>query len=153
MPALLPPTSAYTYAANFSVDEALAAGATAVQFNQPVIGYLENFINFPVGTAVPLGLYDPGKSAWVPSDNGIVLKILSITNGMADIDANGDNIADSATQLAALGITDAERQRLASLYAAGQTLWRMPLTHFSAWDANWGIFPPNNAVPPNQSPA
>ena len=37
MPALLPPLSAYTYAVEFSVDEAQAAGATTVQFSQPVV--------------------------------------------------------------------------------------------------------------------
>ena len=48
MPASLPPNSAYTYAIEFSVDEALAAGATQVNFSQPVPVYTENFLNFPV---------------------------------------------------------------------------------------------------------
>ena len=33
----------------------------------------------------------------------------------------------------------------ATLYAAGQTLWRVPMTHFSPWDCNWPYGPP----PPN----
>lgn len=36
MPAELPPTSGYTYAAELSVDEAIEAGATSVLFNRPV---------------------------------------------------------------------------------------------------------------------
>ena len=42
MPAELPPTSGYTYAAEFSADEALAAGATDVQFDQPLYFYPED---------------------------------------------------------------------------------------------------------------
>ena len=49
MPVALPPSSGYTYAAEFSVDEALAAGALDVQFDRPIYTYVENFLNFPVG--------------------------------------------------------------------------------------------------------
>ncbi|MFZ1768478.1 MAG: hypothetical protein WAU00_04725, partial [Caldilinea sp.] len=49
-----------------------------------------------------------------------------------------------------LSITLAERQRLGELYLAGQSLWRMPISHFSAWDANWGWGPPPDAEFPNQ---
>ncbi len=147
MPAELPPTSGYTYAVEYSADEALAAGATSVTFSQPLIHYSENFLNFSVGMAVPVGSYDKGKAAWIPSDNGQVLKILSITNGLADLDTTGNGTADNGT---ALGITTAERQSLAVLYSANQVLWRVPLTHFSAWDFNWAYSPPPDAVPPNQ---
>lgn len=48
MPAELPPTSAYTYAVELSVDEAEAAGAMRVDFtNKPVVFYVENFLDFP----------------------------------------------------------------------------------------------------------
>ena len=47
---------------SFSADEAIAAGATSVVFNQPVIQYAENFLNFPVGTPVPTGVYDVQKA-------------------------------------------------------------------------------------------
>jgi hypothetical protein len=52
MPAVLPPSSAYTYCAEFSADEALAAGAT-IEFDRPVITYVDNFLGFPVGGVVP----------------------------------------------------------------------------------------------------
>jgi hypothetical protein len=48
MPALLPANSGYTYCVELSVDE--AAGVT---FSNPLPVYVENFINFPVGTPVP----------------------------------------------------------------------------------------------------
>lgn len=53
MPAILPPTSAYTYCAEFSVD-----GVERVQFDKPVINYVNNFLGFDVGVRVPVGWYD-----------------------------------------------------------------------------------------------
>ncbi len=150
MPGALPPTSGYTYAVEMSVDEAVAAGAKDVQFNQPVPVYIDNFLNFPVGGIVPLGYYDRVKAAWIPSANGRVIKILSIAGGLAELDTNGDGTPDDAVQLATLNITDAERAQLATLYAAGTTLWRVSVTHFTPWDCNWPYGPPPDATPPRQ---
>lgn len=72
MPGTLPPTSGYTYAAEFSIDEALAAGATSVEFSKPVSVYLDNFLDFEVGGAVPAGYYDREQARWIPSENGRV---------------------------------------------------------------------------------
>ena len=150
MPAELPPNSGYTYAVNLSTDEELAAGATTVRFSQPVIHYVENFLHFPVGSPVPVGHYDRAQGKWLPSDNGRVIKLLSTTGGLADLDVTGSGIASSQTDLAQLGITDAERQRLASLYGAGVTLWRVPIAHFSdPWDFNWPFGPPRDARGPS----
>ncbi len=135
MPAELPPTSAYTYAVEFSADEAIAAGATGVRFSAPVYAYVENFLDFPVGTIVPAGSYDRSRGAWMAEDNGRIVKIVSIAGGLADVDTDGDGVADNG-----LGITTAERQQLASLYAVGQTLWRTPLMHFTAVDLNYSLF-------------
>ena len=64
MPANLPGLSGYTYCVELSVDEAIAAGAVAVVFSQPVVTYVENFLKFPVGTDVPsastIGRNPPG---------------------------------------------------------------------------------------------
>lgn len=139
MPAELPPTSGYTYAVEFSADEALAAGATTVRFSQPLVQYLENFLAIPVGTEIPVGAYDRDRAAWVPERNGRVVRLLAITNGLAELDVDGDGQVDGGAALVALGITDAERQRLATRYAPGQSLWRVPITHFTPWDSNWGI--------------
>jgi hypothetical protein len=134
MPASLPGTVAYTHAVDFSVDEAGAAGGTSVTFSQPVVFYLENFINFPVGGGVPLGGYDATKDTWVPHPNGRVVKVLSVTNGIASLDVTGSDEAASPIELAALGITDAELQEVGQLYSPAQSLWRAPIPHFSYWD-------------------
>ena len=146
MPAELPPNVAYTYAVEFTVDEALSAGAKEVRFSQPVINYLENFLNFPVGTAVPAGYYDRIRGMWVPSDSGKVIRILGITAGLADLDTDGNGAADNL-----LGISDVERARLAELYSVDQTLWRVPIPHFSTWDLNWGFSASLDAKPPAQT--
>ena len=150
MPAVLPSTSAYTYAAEFSVDEAVAAGATAVTFGSPVVFYLENFVNIPVGQNAPVGFYDRARAQWVPEPNGRVIKILSITGGLANLDTNGDGVADDDATLQQLGITSAERQQLASLYAANHQLWRVPLNHFSPGDINYPSNPPADGKFANQ---
>ena len=142
MPASLPATTAYTYAVEFSADEAIAVGATSIQFSKPVVAYVENFISFPVGTAIPLGSYDRQRNVWIPEKNGRVIKILSVAGGMASLDVNGSGMESSTDTLIALGISTAELTRLAALYTANQTLWRWRQDHFSLWDGNLGWQPP-----------
>jgi RHS repeat-associated protein len=137
MPAELPPTVMYTYAVELSLDEALALGAEEVRFSQPVASYVDNFLGFPVGGIVPAGYYDRRLGAWKASNNGRVLQVHSIASGVARLDISGDGQPDSAEALAALGITEAEQRQLATLYAPGKSLWRVPVTHFSSWDFNW----------------
>jgi len=153
MPAPLPPTSAYTYAVELSVDEAITAGAQRVRFSAPVVQYTENFLNFPVGGVVPAGYYNRDQAAWIPADNGRVIKLLSVTGGLADLDISGSGTPATPSALAALGITDPERQQLAALYVPGQSLWRVPIPHFSAWDFNWPSVPPADATAPGQTTA
>lgn len=146
MPAVLPPTSAYTYCVELSADEAVAANASSVNFTKPLALYVENFLGFPVGTRVPVGSYDRTKGAWIPSDNGVVLKITDESNGVG-VDVTGDDVADDATSL---GVTAEELQQLATLYEPGQTLWRASITHFTPWDLNWPYMPPPGATAPHQ---
>ena len=134
MPAPLPPTSAYTYAADFSVDEARAAGAEHVDFSKPVIGYLENFRHAPVGHRVPNGYYERETGQWVPDTDGRVVKVLSESGGVAALDVTGSGQAADAVALSALGIDEAELRKVADLYAPGQELWRVPIRHFSDWN-------------------
>jgi RHS repeat-associated protein len=136
MPAILPATSGYTYAVEFSVDEAEAAGAGRVEFSTPVISYTENFVSIPTGTIIPVGFLDRDRGAWVPSEDGRVIEILGVTGGLADLDLDGSGVAADATALAALGIIDGERQQLAGLYLPGQTLWRVRISHFTTYDYN-----------------
>jgi RHS repeat-associated protein len=137
MPGALPPASGYTYAVELSVDEAISAGATSVQFNQPIPFYVENFLGFPVGVAVPVGFYDRAQGAWMPLDDGKVIRVLDSTSGLADLDTNGDGIAEGSATLTALGVTVAERGQLAATYSPGTILWRVLVTHFSPFDCNW----------------
>ena len=145
MPAPLPPNSAYTYAVELGADEAIAKlGGKDVLLSQPVFFYVNNFLNFPVGISVPTGYYDNSRGMWVASDSGRIIKIMSITGSLADLDTDGDGLADNGV---ALGITEAERQYLASLYGAGASLWRVPVSHLSTWDCNWPFWPPPDAQP------
>jgi PKD repeat protein len=130
MPADLPATSGYTYEAEYSIDEAEAAGATRVSFNPPLVSYTENFLGFPVGGVVPSGDYDRRAGRWIPLPNGVVVEVLDIVGGQALLDVDGSGQPASADALAALGITTAELQAVASLYPKGQTLWRAPIDRF-----------------------
>jgi RHS repeat-associated protein len=142
MPAALPATSAYTYCVELSADEATTG---TVRFTKPISIYVENFIHFPVGTVVPVGYYDRVASAWKASANGRVIKILAVVNGLASVDADGDGAADTALQ-----ISDDERKQLAVLYAAGQTIWRATVDHFTPFDCNWSILPPTDVQVPDE---
>jgi RHS repeat-associated protein len=152
MPGPLPPTSGYTYAVELKAEEgALKFAGRDVVFDRPVPFYVDNFLNMPVGIQVPVAYWDKEKSAWIPSDDGRVIKILSISSGLADIDSNGDSVADSSVQLAAMGFTAAEREKLAG-YPVGKTLWRALVTHLSTYDLNFGVAPPPGAKPPQIAP-
>jgi RHS repeat-associated protein/uncharacterized repeat protein (TIGR01451 family) len=153
MPGDLPATSAYTYAAAFTLDEAVAANAIETTFNQPVIQYNENFLNLPVGTNVPSGVFDTQQGIWLPAANGRVVKILSVTGGTANLDVNGNGVPATDPEYTALGINVAERQQLATTFSVNQSLWRVPVIHFSSWDFNFGFGPPAGGGPPNGGPA
>ena len=148
MPAELPPTSGYTYAVELSADEAIAAGATGIELDQPASVYVDNFLGFPVGGAVPVGTYDRDVSCWVPSENGTVIKILGEVGGLAEIDVDGTGLPASGATLLALGFDDAERAELNLRYQPGDQVWRVQLDHFSPVDANWPANPPSDAGPP-----
>jgi K319L-like, PKD domain len=152
MPAPLPPNSAYTYCVELSVDEAVSIAAKSVRFSQPVIQYVENYYGFPTGTAIPEGYYDSERAVWVASDNGVVVYILSIADGQANLDLNGSNTPATPEAYSALGITGPERQQLATLYQPGQSLWRVPIPHFTKWDSNLGFSAPNDGRPAGVGP-
>lgn len=148
MPGTLPVTTGYTYAAEYSIDEALKAKATRVDFDRPVLNYLENFTGAPVGGVVPTGYYDRGDGTWKAGNNGKVLKVVSESGGIAGLDVTGDGTADTGEPLTKLGITDDERRAVAARYDVGDELWRVPLDHFTPWDHNWPYGPPPGAKPP-----
>jgi RHS repeat-associated protein len=144
MPAPLPPFTGYTYAAEFSADEAIAAGATAVTFSAPVITYVDNFLGFPAGMPVPSGYYDRQRGVWVPSTSGLCIDVLSVSGGTASVDIDGTGLAATPTELAAAGISAGELDQIGAMYTAGSSLWRVPLPHFTPFDFN-----PANRLPPD----
>jgi RHS repeat-associated protein len=150
MPAPLPPTSAYTYAVELSADEALSAGASSLELDRPVLSYTENFLGLPTGVVIPVGYYDRELGRWVAEENGRVIEILSSTGGLADLDVDGTGAPADATRLAELGITDAERTELVTLYSVGQSLWRVRLSHFTPYDYNLPFYPPPGAASPSR---
>lgn len=144
MPASLPAHSAYTYAAEISADQAIALGGKTIKFNKPVSYYVENFLNLPVGSAVPLGSYDTVKGYWVPQPDGLVIKILSRTSdGVAQLDLGNNRVATSG-ELASLNFNESELKNLAKTYSDGATLWRVATNHFSAVDLNFVKSPDQN---------
>jgi RHS repeat-associated protein len=148
MPGMLPPQSAYTYAAEYSVDEAVAAGADRVEFDKPVIAYTENFLRFPTGMTVPYGTYDRRRGMWVAEPSGRVVEVLSEAGGIAELDVDGSGRPASSATLASMGITDDERREVARLYDVSATLWRVPASHFSPIDFNAATRLPPGAKPP-----
>jgi RHS repeat-associated protein len=139
MPGQLPPSSQYTYAMQVTADQQLAAGPGAtLTFSQPVPLYVENFLGFPVGTAVPTGVYSPSAGLWQPRPNGVVLKILGKdAQNRAILDINGDGVADSDSLLVFNGIDPLERIKLAGTYPAGSALWRVYIIEALPHDLNW----------------
>ena len=136
MPAILPPTSAYTYCVDLKVD-----GVDRVRFKDPLVVWVDNFLGFDVGESVPAGYYDKDKAVWIPIENGVVVELLD-TNGDGIVDAldkTGDHIADDVVS----GLEDPER------YAPGYTFWRVQVSHFSPYDFNWPWGMPPDSIPPN----
>jgi RHS repeat-associated protein len=150
MPAPLPGTSGYTYAVDLTADEAISAGATSVVFDQPVAFYVDNFLHFPIGTPVPVGFYDRDKAQWVTSPNGRIVKVLQVTNGRASLDVDGSGSEATSEALVALGVNEAELTKLGALYAPGNSLWRVQLSHFTPYDLNWAYRVDTSMRPPKR---
>ncbi|MFD2611240.1 fibronectin type III domain-containing protein [Paenibacillus gansuensis] len=151
MPGEIPSSVAYTYAVELSADEAVAAGATRLDFNKPVYVYVDNFLDLQVGSIVPSGYYNLKQGAWEAEPDGYVVQVVSENGGTAQIDINGDGVAEADSVLAGFGWTPGERLKVAQLYDAGKTLWRVPAHHFSPYDYNQNsiVRPDDRLMPPN----
>jgi len=144
MPAKLPPNSAYTYCSELQVD-----GAERVRFAKPVPLWVDNFLGFEVGEVVPVGYYDRDKAQWIPSDNGVVVRLLD-TDGDGTVDAldsTGDGQPNDLNNNGSF--SDEVRGLTASRFQPGATFWRSEVKHFTPWDCNWPYGPPPDAIPPN----
>ena len=151
MPADLPATSGYTYAVEFSVDEAKAAGAIDVRFSSPC-PCIPRTSSTSQSALDPARSYDRQIGAWLPPTTG-ASSSPECHERPGRSGHRRRRAADSGPALGALSITDAERQRLATLYTPGQSLWRVLIPHFDQpWDHNWGVIPPDDAEYPGEDP-
>ncbi len=137
MPAKLPEGTAFTFASALTLD-GVEAGSQ-VDFDKPVVIYLDNFLGFNVGEAVPVGFYNEKTGKWEAADNGVVVKLLDTDNdgNIDSLDSDGDDKpndlnrnSDTSDEVA--GIKDNAK------YAAGKTYWRAEIPHFTTYDLNYG---------------
>ncbi|NLG01805.1 MAG: choice-of-anchor A family protein, partial [Lentisphaerae bacterium] len=146
MPGDLPPTVAYTYCVDISADEVpQRADGKSVLFDRPVFFYVDNFLGMPTGIQVPMAYYDAEAGMWVPTPDGRVVEIVDIAGDLAVLDTDTEPGADNTA-----GVTEDERRNLAALYGIGKSLWRVPITHFTPYDCNYGVVRDEEAKPPNQ---
>jgi hypothetical protein len=145
MPAKLPPNSMYTYCVDLTVD-----GAERVKFQKPVVTWVDNFLDFDVGMAVPVGAYDRDQGVWVPENNGVVVKLLDTDNDtiVDALDATGDDLPDDLNNNGSYtdevqGLNDAQ------IYHSGATYWRFTSDHFTPKDPNLPAGTPQDATGPN----
>jgi RHS repeat-associated protein len=147
-PGTTPTRGGLTYGIEASVDEAQELGAAEVRFSDPVAIVVENFLKLPVGVPVPLGYYQRGKGQWQPELAGRVVEVLGVTDGEADIDADGDGEPDEHASLEELGFSHAERRQIAGRHEPGQTLWHLAVSHFSPHVSTIPLVAPHNAEAP-----
>jgi len=142
MPAELPAASAYTYCAEMAVE-----GCDRVRFDRPVVLWVDNFLGFGVGEAVPAGTYDRDKGVWTALSNGRVVKLLDTDgNGRIDaLDADGDDSPDDLNDSgsAADEVTGVEG------FTPGASYFRVEVMHFSAVDLNWPYEIDGDGTAPN----
>ncbi len=148
MPAELPPTTEFTYCAEFR-----AEGYEDVQFEKPVFVWLPNTYGFAVGTPVPLGFYDRSIGKWIPRDNGVVVELLDLNgDGAVDaVDATGDG---EPNDLNGSGLFSDEVLGLDQVDEAqpGTIYWRLLVDHFSPGDPNYPGAPANASPPDADNP-
>ncbi len=177
MPADIPPATAYTWCAEFSDDQAQAAGQD-VRFDRPVPVYVDNFLNFPLGASLPVGYYDRQVGAWkqiaqstsAPSStyakNAIVLMVYRSPFDPDVYVSFAPGIGPMPTDLLdSFGIDQTERSmlykyltdRFSSADFGPHEFWRFQIDHMTPYDVNpdwrWvpsGYGPP---VPPPPPPS
>ncbi|MEM1032019.1 MAG: RHS repeat-associated core domain-containing protein [Myxococcota bacterium] len=149
MPAALPTNSAYTYAIEISADEAQAIGADSVEFiNQPAVLLVDNFYRYPVGSLVPLGYYDRSTARWEAAPDGLIFQVLSIDGGLAALSIDGTTPL-TASDYTTLGLDEHDRWAIGGLYQVGDTVWHIPVEHFTPIDPNGFPNKPAGACAPD----
>ncbi len=133
MPAVLPPTSAFTYCVELE-----AEGLTDLHFEKSVTGYVDNFIGFEVGEIAPVGYYNLKTAQWEAEENGVIVRLLDTdADGVVDaLDATGDYQPDDLNGNGSFsdevaGLDDPAK------FPSGGTYMRFEVNHFSATDVNF----------------
>ena len=139
------PDPRYVYAFEFSSDKSMSKKAEIVNFSKPVPLYLENFLNFHTGHTIESRYYDRNLAQWNPSKNLVAVKIVSIDNGAASLDIDGDGEAD---KLDTLGISEDELIELAKLYNVGDSIFRTEINHLAPWVFNCASATEVDSPPP-----
>jgi RHS repeat-associated protein len=149
MPAPIAENTMYTYASEFSLEDAAGNLYDDVTFDPPVISYLSNgtstaFLGMNTGEAMPIGYYNRDAARWEPmqKDAATLYPGRVIELGASSI--LGQQAGD-------LAISAEEETMLRSKYSVGTKIWRMPLTHFSPLDFNLGLGVPSCEPPPGSS--
>ena len=138
MPGELPPTSAYTFAAEMRLED----GSTVLspEFDKAVLVYVDNFLGVDVGQQVPSGSYDETIGAWQQSGNQGTPENGSVLN------------VNSSGNVETGGVTppywSSSEEQLVTGWGNSKDYWRVPLWHFSSFDFNWPFQPPDGAEGP-----
>ncbi|MCP1728063.1 RHS repeat-associated protein [Natronospira proteinivora] len=144
MPGELPKEVAFTFANDLHV--AGTHHTETVVFDNDVVMYIDNFLDFEVGEIVPIGYFDRLDNQWVGSDNGVVVQLVDESgDGLVDgADYTGDG---QANDLNGSGYTHDDVIGLAEHYEPGDTLWWGHFDHMTPWDYNWA---PDDAEAPSE---
>ncbi len=147
VPGTLPPELVPSFALELSADAAETAGA-GVEFSGAVPVYVENFLDAATGSAVDVLTLDRSTGTWIPEPSGRIVEIVGIDAGLAELDLTGSGSAASPAELLEIGIDEAERAQLATLYPVGQSLSRIAVTHFTAFAAGRFLTSPSQMPTP-----
>ncbi|MFI5297564.1 MAG: RHS repeat-associated core domain-containing protein [Polyangiales bacterium] len=141
MPGTLPPSTAYTYAVNLSLD---GYEGQRVNLTKPVDLFVasqgtpgKSFLNFPVGTAIPVGYYDEQLGQWTANEGGS-------GGGSGCVVAFDGTVGSLACPSLSLTPPDstvvtALRAKYSASSSTPALLWRVQVSHFTSFDFNVGL--------------
>jgi len=128
-PAIVPDPR-YVYSFELKLTDTKNQKADLVKFTKPISIYVDNFMNYPVGHDFNAWYYDRLETNWIKKHKVHVLKIISINNGLAIIDIDGDDKPDNPEKYQ---IPKIELKLLAEKYIEGKTLLRSEIDNMGPW--------------------
>ncbi len=136
LPAPLPPNSAFAYVAEIGSNQN-DFGDVDLFFEEPLIAWVDNFLGFAVGQAVPVGWYDRNEGQWIPGVNGLVVRLLDTnSDGEVDgLDIDGDGQADDLDGDG--DDTDETTGLLPGEVQVGATFYRFAVDRSGPWALCW----------------